>query len=560
METSSARLSRRDIALLAIIALIVLLPGTIGVSFVDRDEGWYAQVIREMRSTGDWLVPHYLGKPWLGKPPLMYWLSGLSTVLFGFGEWQARLVSVIPTAINTVLVGILGARLRGRQVGWWAALVFLTFGVVTVIGKLLLSDALVLTFILLAVLLQWQMVTEGVTHGRAAAHGVVVGLGLLAKGPVILIFAGSFALAMLVVYRRQWRAWLGNWRWWAWGSLAIFVAAPWYIYIYYAAHDTFVRQFLTYEIMSRLAGRKKIGGPNFFGFYLLIGFVALLPWTAWAIAGVGGAIRRRREDRVYLLLLLWLLIPWLFLECLRPKPPNYILPCCVPLAIMAAAEMVRRWQQPAQTAESNADKAIRRGVYWPMVGMAGLIVIGGLWQWRQAWGLAAAIAGAIMLVGFVVAAQLAIKRKQRAACAATIATLVATHVAFGAIFFPTLEPHRFSRNVAEAMNATIQPGDRVLLAGYKEPTLYVYLHQPVETIAPECVAEALRTRDPKQPLVLAVALGEVARLDKSAKDYILRVVKSGQLIEGFNHIKMRSVKVQIVRLEGARAAKSPPAR
>ncbi|GAF95834.1 unnamed protein product, partial [marine sediment metagenome] len=84
--------------LLLIVALAVLVPGTIGVSLVDRDEGWYAQVCREMLESGDWLIPRYLGEVWLAKPPLLYWLVTMSYSLFGVGEWQARLVPVLATA------------------------------------------------------------------------------------------------------------------------------------------------------------------------------------------------------------------------------------------------------------------------------------------------------------------------------------------------------------------------------------------------------------------------------------------------------------------------------
>ena len=86
---------RRDRTILLLLSLAILIPGTWGVSLVDRDEGWYAQVAREMVDSGDWLVPRYLGDVWVHKPPLLYWLVSASWTVFGIGEASARLVSVL---------------------------------------------------------------------------------------------------------------------------------------------------------------------------------------------------------------------------------------------------------------------------------------------------------------------------------------------------------------------------------------------------------------------------------------------------------------------------------
>ena len=67
----SASLKIADRILLLALSLVLLLPGT-WVSLTDRDEGYYGQVCREMLAGGDWLVPQYLGQPWLFKPPLLY--------------------------------------------------------------------------------------------------------------------------------------------------------------------------------------------------------------------------------------------------------------------------------------------------------------------------------------------------------------------------------------------------------------------------------------------------------------------------------------------------------
>src|SRR5262245_57637690 len=95
VEPVSHSLTRGDRLLLLAVSLAALLPGVFGVSLFDRDEGWYAQVSREMARSGDWVVPTWLGKPWLAKPPLLYWCVAALFRVFGEHAAAARMVSVL---------------------------------------------------------------------------------------------------------------------------------------------------------------------------------------------------------------------------------------------------------------------------------------------------------------------------------------------------------------------------------------------------------------------------------------------------------------------------------
>ncbi len=49
----------------------------------DPDETRYALVAREMRESGDWILPHLDGSVYAEKPPLFFWLVNLSTFFQG---------------------------------------------------------------------------------------------------------------------------------------------------------------------------------------------------------------------------------------------------------------------------------------------------------------------------------------------------------------------------------------------------------------------------------------------------------------------------------------------
>src|SRR6516162_8850565 len=97
---------------LAVLALIAggLLFLNLNYPLLEPDEGRYAEVVREMRVSGQWLWPTINNTPFYDKPPLFYWLVGVSFELFGTTVWAARLVPALAAFLTVLAIFILGRR------------------------------------------------------------------------------------------------------------------------------------------------------------------------------------------------------------------------------------------------------------------------------------------------------------------------------------------------------------------------------------------------------------------------------------------------------------------
>jgi 4-amino-4-deoxy-L-arabinose transferase-like glycosyltransferase len=92
-------------------------------TLVPTDEGRYAEMAREMVSTGDWITLRLNGIKYFEKPPLQTWMNAITFALFGLGDWQARLWTGLCGLLGIALVAHTGGKVFNRSVGINAALV-----------------------------------------------------------------------------------------------------------------------------------------------------------------------------------------------------------------------------------------------------------------------------------------------------------------------------------------------------------------------------------------------------------------------------------------------------
>lgn len=300
-----------------------------------------------MLESGNWITPQLAGEKYFNKPPLMYWMIALSFWATGTREeWAARLPSVLAVLVFVTLLiwrGRAWLALRGRLC---AALIFMT--VVSFIEKGRSSE-IEASFVSVTGWAIWWWLNTWAEYrdltGPAAKGGrirlwlpvsLIIGLGLLLKGPLLLVFVYVPILSVLM-YERRWREF---WTWqhgvgvvvWA-GMLLTWVGACKLDNVG-ASPATVWRE----EMGSRFA----LDEVTFITWLGNIGkvFIDFLPWTVFLPLVWWPGVRcslQRRDERVYRALRLALVICFGLVNMLPGTRPRYSMP------LFASASLLLGW-------------------------------------------------------------------------------------------------------------------------------------------------------------------------------------------------------------------------
>ena len=129
---------------------------------------------------------------YFSKPPMIAWVIGLTTSIFGNAEWAVRLSAPFLHIGTATMIFLAGRRLFSEDIGFWAALIYILMPAVWLSSYIMSTDAVLLFFWAVA-LHAWAClrVTEPQTPprwGRAFQLGVALGCGLLSKYAMAFFF------------------------------------------------------------------------------------------------------------------------------------------------------------------------------------------------------------------------------------------------------------------------------------------------------------------------------------------------------------------------------------
>jgi hypothetical protein len=199
---------------------------------MDDSDAVEAQIARNMLTSGDWVTARLDGIVYLEKSPLIWWLMIISYKIFGAFDWAAR----IPVALASIALGWLTAAFGiwafGRRAGFYAGLAVSTCIGLFLFTRILIPDVMLTGTIALSMWAFLRCLDEEEKRPRmwAAAMAASLGVGLLLKSTIALVFPGAagflyLAFTRQLFSRQVWR------RLRPWSGLAIMlvIAAPWHL-------------------------------------------------------------------------------------------------------------------------------------------------------------------------------------------------------------------------------------------------------------------------------------------------------------------------------------------
>ena len=121
---------------------------------------------------------------YFSKPPMIAWLIGATTSIFGHSEWAVRLSAPLLHIATTVMIFLAARRFYDSQAAFWAALIYVLMPAVWLSSFIMSTDAALL-LCWAAALHAWACLRDGDGQeqklGRVLQLGVALGLGLLSK-------------------------------------------------------------------------------------------------------------------------------------------------------------------------------------------------------------------------------------------------------------------------------------------------------------------------------------------------------------------------------------------
>jgi dolichyl-phosphate-mannose-protein mannosyltransferase len=322
-----------------VIFLMLIISGMYMLNFHVNDiwtpnESFYAEAVREMFESGNFLEIFYNYEPRYNKPPLTYWSIAASVSIFGLNEFGIRFPIVLMALGSIWFTYLIGKKLYGEKGGLYA-MVMMAFSVQLLAVKQYASPEIPLTFFFT---LTMYYFLRGFTENRfkfILFAYISLGLTVLTKGfPYIVVIGGIMGLYTLwesdFKFKRIWerikflKLPLGV-------TVVAIIGLSWLIYMYMKDGQEFWTVYKR-ETIDRALSKKSNGLKPFF--YLEAISWSIVPYSMAFFFALIHWIKNWRKSKEIAFVFSWFIVMLVIFTIAKGKIPTYMIQAHPALLIM----------------------------------------------------------------------------------------------------------------------------------------------------------------------------------------------------------------------------------
>ncbi|GAB4284289.1 MAG: hypothetical protein Kow0068_09350 [Marinilabiliales bacterium] len=180
------------------------------IDVMEIDAAQYASIAREMSENKSFLHVFHRNYDYLDKPPLLFWLSSISFILFGVSNFTYKLPSVIIALLGIYSTYRFTKLYYNKTVALYSAIILATSQAMFQMTNDIRTDTMLTGFIIFST---WQF-SEYISSKRfrfLLFGSIGIGLAMLTKGPIGLI-APAIAIFSDLLLKKKWRM-IFHWKW-----------------------------------------------------------------------------------------------------------------------------------------------------------------------------------------------------------------------------------------------------------------------------------------------------------------------------------------------------------
>ena len=321
------------------ICFLIFLTGIFKIPVLDRDEARFATASKTMLLEKEFIDIKMHDEPRYKKPVGIYWLQVGANFIFGNTPYDNislyRLPSILSLFSAFMFIFFRLRKILNNDISF-LTIFFLIFSLLTLSEMLQAKTdgALFLTITLCNLMIYSLIKNHSINYKEKFIFWCALAIGVLIKGPIILIFTIFPLIIFSVIKRKNFLkeifSYLGF-------ILFLALVLPWFIMITIESKGAFWYESVGHDLLGKVSsGQESHGFPP--GYYLITTLLLFWPGSILIYPFIKNNLKNKflkiRKNDLTFFLLISFSVPYILFELISTKLPHYIYPSYLPLSIL----------------------------------------------------------------------------------------------------------------------------------------------------------------------------------------------------------------------------------